>query len=177
MTITVFFLWHSQPPMFVCMLLTQSPSLLIFRESFFRVFSANGKEPTCQYRRHQRLRFDPRVGNITWSGKWQPAPVLLPGKSHGQRSLVDYRQWSCKGLDMTKHTHRHPSWTFRESSGSRFDGLTKDIDLSIEMWMGGYPNANNREASRTWVWLWGFSWTIIPFVVGLERRDQWTPSP
>ena len=27
--------------------------------------------------------------------EWQPTPVFLPGKSHRQRSLVDY-PWSCK---------------------------------------------------------------------------------
>ena len=25
-----------------------------------------------------------------WIGQWQPTPVLLPGKSHGWRSLVGY---------------------------------------------------------------------------------------
>ena len=33
-------------------------------------------------------RFDPWVGKIPWRREWQPAPVLLPGKSHGWRSLV-----------------------------------------------------------------------------------------
>ena len=28
-------------------------------------------------------------------------PVLLPGKSHGQRSLVGSRPWGCKELDMS----------------------------------------------------------------------------
>jgi len=28
------------------------------------------------------------VGKILWRRKWQPTPVFLPGKSHGQRSLV-----------------------------------------------------------------------------------------
>ena len=34
-------------------------------------------------------------GSITycWRRKWQPTPVFLPGKSHGQRRLVDYRPW------------------------------------------------------------------------------------
>ena len=27
--------------------------------------------------------------------KWQPTPVFLPGKSHGQRSLVGYSPWGC----------------------------------------------------------------------------------
>ena len=28
--------------------------------------------------------------NIQWRRKWQPTPVFLPGKVHGQRSLVSY---------------------------------------------------------------------------------------
>ena len=31
-----------------------------------------------------------------WRRKWQPIPVFLPGKSHGQRSLAGYSPWSCK---------------------------------------------------------------------------------
>ena len=31
------------------------------------------------------------LGNIPWSRKWQPTPVLLPGLScHGQMSLAGY---------------------------------------------------------------------------------------
>ena len=36
------------------------------------------------------------VGKIAWRRKWQPTLVVLPGKSHGQRSLVDYIPWGCK---------------------------------------------------------------------------------
>ena len=43
-----------------------------------------GKEPACQYR---RLGFNPWVGKIPWRRNWQPTPVFLIGKSHGQRSL------------------------------------------------------------------------------------------
>ena len=35
--------------------------------------------------------------------KWQPTPVFLPGKFHGQRSLAGYSPWSHKESDMTKH--------------------------------------------------------------------------
>ena len=38
-----------------------------------------------------------------------PTPVFLPGKSHGQMSLVGYSPWSLKELDATEHTTR---WTF-----------------------------------------------------------------
>ena len=45
----------------------------------------SGKESTCQCR---RFGFDPWVQKIPWRRKWQPTPVFLPGKSHGQRSLA-----------------------------------------------------------------------------------------
>ena len=34
------------------------------------------------------------VRKIPWRRKWQPTSVLLPGTSHGQRSLVGYTPWS-----------------------------------------------------------------------------------
>ena len=37
----------------------------------------SGKESPHQCRRH---RFNPCVGKIPWSRKWQPTPVFLPGK-------------------------------------------------------------------------------------------------
>ena len=40
-------------------------------------------------------------------GMWQLTPVFLPGESHGQRSLVGYRTWGCKELDMTEHACKH----------------------------------------------------------------------
>ena len=33
----------------------------------------------------------PVLGSSPWSKEWQPTPVFLPGKSHGQRSLVGFR--------------------------------------------------------------------------------------
>ena len=53
----------------------------------------------------RRPGFDLWVGNFPWRRKWQPTPVLLPGKSHGRRSLVGYSPWGCKELDMTEQLH------------------------------------------------------------------------
>ena len=39
---------------------------------------------------------------IPWSRKWQPTPVFLPGKCHGQRSLVGYSPWDHKEPDMAE---------------------------------------------------------------------------
>ena len=57
-----------------------------------------------------------------WKRKWQPTPVFLPGKPHGQRSLAGYSSEDHKELFTTEHTHRaeyirgHAS--VHESSGS-----------------------------------------------------------
>ena len=51
-----------------------------------------------------RCRFNPWVGKIPSRKKWQPTPVFLPGKSHGQRILAGYSPYSCKEWDMTEHT-------------------------------------------------------------------------
>ena len=57
-----------------------------------------------RYRRH---RFGPWVGKIPWRRKWQPTPVLLPGESHGGRSLVGYSPWGRKESDTTERLHFH----------------------------------------------------------------------
>ena len=51
------------------------------------------KELTCQC---GRSGFDPGIGKTPWRRKWQPIPVFLPGKSHGQRNLVCYSPWDGK---------------------------------------------------------------------------------
>ena len=38
----------------------------------------------------------------SWKRKWQPTPVFLPGKSHGQRSPAGYSPRGCKESDRTK---------------------------------------------------------------------------
>ena len=40
--------------------------------------------------------FDTWVGKIPCRRAWQPIPVFLPRKSHGQRSLVGYSLWVCR---------------------------------------------------------------------------------
>ena len=46
----------------------------------------------------------------TWRRKWQSTPVLLPGKSHGRRSLVGYSSWDHKESGTTERFHFHFSW-------------------------------------------------------------------
>ena len=50
---------------------------------------------------------DPWVGKIPWRRKWQPTPGVLPGESHGQRSLTGFSPWDHQESDTTELTHIH----------------------------------------------------------------------
>ena len=39
--------------------------------------------------------------------QWHPTSVLLPGNSHGRRSLVGCSPWGCEESDMTERLHFH----------------------------------------------------------------------
>ena len=68
--------------------------------------STSGKEPTCQRKRLKRCGFDHWVRKIPWKRAWQPTPVLLPGESHAQGSLVGSVH-SHKESDTTEVTEHH----------------------------------------------------------------------
>ena len=60
----------------------------------------SGKESTCQCSRHTSilgLGRPPAEGMATHSS-------ILPGESHGQRSLVGYSPWGCRELDTIEET-------------------------------------------------------------------------
>ena len=52
-----------------------------------------GKEFTCLCGKHRRHGLDPWVRKIPRRRRWQPTPVFLLEKSHGQRSLEGYSPW------------------------------------------------------------------------------------
>ena len=62
------------------------------------------ESPVAQWYRICLPMQETRVRSLSWEDswrrKWQPAPVVLPGKSHGQRSLVGYSPW---GLQRVRH--------------------------------------------------------------------------
>ena len=49
------------------------------------------------------------INNLRYAGRrqWHPTPVLLPGKSHGRRSLEGCSPWGHWGLDTTEWLHFH----------------------------------------------------------------------
>ena len=66
---------------------------------FISIFSPGSCSIDC-------LEFVPPVFNIQ-RRQWQPTPVLLPGKSHGQMSLVGCSPWGREESDMTERLHFH----------------------------------------------------------------------
>ena len=47
--------------------------------------------------------------SLPWRRKWEPIPIFLPGKFHGQRSLVGFSPWGCKESDMTERLNNNNS--------------------------------------------------------------------
>ena len=47
------------------------------------------------------------LGSGSWRRQWHPTPVLLPGKSHGWRSLEGCSPCGCWGSDITEQLHFH----------------------------------------------------------------------
>ena len=63
-----------------------------------------------------RPGFDPWVGKIRWRKKWQPTPVFLPGKFHGQRNLSSV-DWQATVRGVTKSWTRLSDFTFISTFG------------------------------------------------------------
>ena len=76
----------------------------------------SGEDFACQHKIH-RCGLDPWVEKISWRRKWQPTPVFLPRKSHGQRILTVYTPWGHES-DMTEwlsiHIHKEEVRTYNE---------------------------------------------------------------
>ena len=95
--------WTSLCFLFSCRILW----FIISVTTYLYTVWCSGNESTCQSRRCRWHGFDPWVGKIPWSRKWQPMPLFLPGKFHGQRRLAGCSLWCCKELDITECTHTH----------------------------------------------------------------------
>ena len=112
-------------------------------------------------RRHKRCWFDSWVGTILWKRKWKPTPVFLPGRFHGQRSLVGYNPWGHTESDTTEHTLTFPSrvpgtdccaqWPSFQPHNlalSKVDTVQLPLDYTWFPWLNIWFHT-----SRLWCWL------------------------
>ena len=83
-----------------------------------------------------------RVRKIPWSGKWQPTPVFLPGKPHGERSLAGHSPWG-RSVGRNCGSARTqlevgPDWEVVANEG---EAETWPLDLGISIPPNTYPRA------------------------------------
>ena len=86
---------------------------------------------------------------LWWRRQWQPTPVLLPGKSHGRRSLVGYSPWGHEQSDTTELLHFHFSLScIGEGNGNplQYSCLENPRD-SWALWAAVFGVA------QSWIWL------------------------
>ena len=84
------------------------------------IWKKKKKRICLQCRRCRKHWLDPWVANITWERKWQPTRVFLPGKSHEQKSPVDYSPiWSQRVQHNWACTHARHADSFWFSKPER----------------------------------------------------------
>ena len=77
--------------------------------------------------------------------QWHPTPVLLPGKSHRQRSLVSCSPWDHEESDMTERLHFHFSLScIGEGNGNPLQCSC------LEMEPGGLPSMGSHRVGHDW---------------------------
>ena len=81
--------------------------------------------------------------------RWHPTPVLLPGKSHGQRSLVGCGPWCREELDMTERLPFHFSLScIGEGNENPLQCLAWRIPGTGEP--GGLPSMGSHRVRHNW---------------------------
>ena len=79
--------------------------------------------------------------------QWHPTPVPLPGKSRGQRSLVDCSPWGCEESDTTERLHFHFSLSCTgEGNGNPLQFLAWRIPGMVDFHLWGRTESDTTEA-------------------------------
>ena len=89
-----------------------------------------------------RRRFTPWVRKIPWRRKWQPTPVFLCWKSHGQRSLMGYSLWGRRGVGHDLQTKQQPQLTHHMSQNFRH--LEQTLKVLEILWAPGGARTSER---------------------------------
>ena len=123
--------------------------------------SSANKEPACQCGRHKRCWFDPWAQKIPWRRKWQPIPVFLPGKFHGQE---EPGRLQSRGSQRVRHDYAHMHsgnvGTVQVSTKNRQAFSTTRVIFTFPLYFS--------EHLRTQV--------CLLHVLSLTRRDKGAPS-
>ena len=88
------------------------------------------------------------VDSVPWRRKWQPTPVFLPGKSHGQRSLARHSPWGCKRVRHNLATKQQKYNNFLGSLPGKLGREWESQDQEGEETQQGY---NLRQSPVAWL--------------------------
>ena len=105
-----------------------------------------------------RPGFNPWVGKTPWRRKWQSALVLVPGKSHGQGSLVGYSPWGRKESNTTERLHVQPRQQIKRQRHYFVNKIHLVKAILFPVVMYGYESWTIRKAERRidafelWCW-------------------------
>ena len=84
-----------------------------------------------------------------WRRQWHPTPVLLPGKSHGRRSLEGCSPWGRWGLDTTERLHFHFSLScIGEGNGNALQCSCLENPTDGGAWWAAIYGV-----AQSWTWL------------------------
>ena len=84
-----------------------------------------------------------------WRRQWHPTPVLLPGKSHGRRSLEGCSPWGRWGLDTTERLHFNFSLShIGEENGNPLPCSCLENPRDGEP--GGLPSMGSHRVGHDW---------------------------
>ena len=132
----------------------------------------------------------------SWRRQWQPIPVLLPGKSYGQRSLVGCSPWGHEESDITEQLHFPFSLSYiGEGNGNPLQCSSLENPRGGGAWWAAvYGVAQSRTrlkrlSSSSSSWIWGASrwlsgkesvcqcrrWGFDPQIRKIPWRRKWQP--
>ena len=81
-----------------------------------------------------------------WRRQWYPTPVLLPGKSHGRRSLAGCSPWGREESDTTERLHFH----FSLSCIGEGNGNPLQCSCLQNPRDGGLPSLGSHRVGHDW---------------------------
>ena len=87
-----------------------------------------------------------------WRRQWHPTPVVLPGKSHGQRSLVGCSPWGHEESDMTERLHFHFSLScIGEGNDNSLQCSCLENPRDREAWWAAISGVTESQTQLKWL--------------------------
>ena len=102
---------------------------------------------------------------FSWRRQWQPTSVLLPGESHGQRSLLGYSPQCHKDSDMTEATGHTAQWLPNICNGRSRPRETRERES--QSWVGEIIECFGLGIRGMWAW----SQYIPPSYTGVSHTN------